>query len=308
MKKQIPHFKFAFLLPQYWPIWIIIGILRLIVFLPHSGRMCCGRILGDMVYFLSPKLRKITTINIGLCFKEKSEEERRALVRKSYHSLGKGIIETGMAWWLSTEKLKSLYEVSGLDTLDTLQAQKKGVLLFGIHQSSTELGGRIAALNRPLHVMYQPTRNPLLDWLMYRYRSRIYLSLIPSHDVRRLIRLLQDNERVWYAPDQAPSPRRSVYVPFFNVLTASSTTTSQILELSGSPVMVCTYSRRADDKGYVVEGYPLKDFPAGNVEGDALRLNQVSESIIRQYPEQYLWQYKRFKATPPGEVDVYAEV
>jgi lauroyl/myristoyl acyltransferase len=42
---------------------------------------------------------------------------------------------------------------------------------------------------------------------------------------------------------------------------------------------------------------------------DTARINGLIETAVRRYPEQYLWQHRRFKTRPAGEASLYgAEV
>ena len=46
-------------------------------------------------------------------------------------------------------------------------------------------------------------------------------------------------------------------------------------------------------------------FIFGDPEKDARRMNKKIEKAIRQYPEQYIWGYRRFKTRPPGSPSLY---
>ena len=52
-------------------------------------------------------------------------------------------------------------------------------------------------------------------------------------------------------------------------------------------------------------GAPLEAFPSGDDERDALTINQATEQLIRQNPEQYLWIHKRYKRRPDGSFGIY---
>ena len=49
----------------------------------------------------------------------------------------------------------------------------------------------------------------------------------------------------------------------------------------------------------------LENFPSGDDQQDATRMNALIEEQIRLHPEQYLWLHKRFKTRPPGEASLY---
>jgi KDO2-lipid IV(A) lauroyltransferase len=56
----------------------------------------------------------------------------------------------------------------------------------------------------------------------------------------------------------------------------------------------------------VVRLYPAwTEFPSGDLEADAIRMNAFIEERVREMPEQYYWLHKRFKTRPEGEANPY---
>ena len=49
----------------------------------------------------------------------------------------------------------------------------------------------------------------------------------------------------------------------------------------------------------------VEDFPSGDDQADAQRMNALLEAQVRLHPEQYLWLHKRFKTRPEGEPSLY---
>ena len=99
---------------------------------------------------------------------------------------------------------------------------------------------------------------------------------------------------------------RSVFAPFFGIQTASLTAISRLTPLTGALVVPVYFYRRQDKQEYELHILPaLETFPSNDTIKDATRLNHVLETAIREAPEQYIWQYKRFKTRPEGEARVY---
>ena len=117
MKEQ----KFAFqptryLHPSYWLLWMGLGLMWLTAQLPYRLQMALGSLLGWLMYHFIPARRRIAKINLELCFPEKSADERQQLLRRHFDSLGKGTIETAMAWWTPAKCLQRLQHIEGLST------------------------------------------------------------------------------------------------------------------------------------------------------------------------------------------------
>lgn len=137
--------------------------------------------------------------------------------------------------------------------------------------------------------------------------NKIYLKAIPRDDVRDLLKSLKKNIAVLYNPDTDAGPKSSIFVPFFGIQTATVTATARFADISGCAIIPATYFRRKDNQGYTVRFYPaLENYPVNDPAQDALIINQWLEKFILEHPEQYLWQYKRFKTRPPGEPKFYS--
>jgi len=93
-----------YLAPKFWPSWLGLAFMRLMVFLPYRGQLFFGKIVGHLFYLLAKYRREIAQTNIRLCFPELSAEEQEKLVRDHFHAMGITIIETAMSWWGNEKK------------------------------------------------------------------------------------------------------------------------------------------------------------------------------------------------------------
>ena len=62
--------------PRYWPVWIGVGLLRLICMLPHRMALAIGAAAGRVVHSLGGARRAIVRRNIELCFPELTHSRR----------------------------------------------------------------------------------------------------------------------------------------------------------------------------------------------------------------------------------------
>jgi len=293
--------------PKFWLTWIGLAILRIFTLMPYPVSLKIGGTLGIIVYYLIPKRRHITKINIQLCFPTLSTEEQFLLVKSSFRSAGMGIIETGLSWWSSRKKLLTLCQITGQKNIHNALKKQKGIILFTAHTSTIEIGGALMAYQQPMFAVYKKSHNPLFEEFIQRSRKKALTKLVETYDLRNMIKSLNKNEIAWYASDQDFGMKQSIFAPFMGVETITLTTTSRIAKMTGAAVVPYFCRRLPDNKGYLLDILPeIDNFPSGNDLQDATRLNQVIADAIEIAPEQYFWAHRRFKTRPPGEPDVYA--
>ena len=291
---------------RYWPTWMAIAVLWCLSHLPFAWQLAMGRFIGRTFQQLAARRRAIAAVNLSLCFPELSTSERDSILSEQFLSMGIGVLEMAMSWWAPARRLKKLAHVEGLPHLQTALDRGKGVILLSAHFTTLEIGGRLLALHTPFHVMYREHKNAAFDRVMKSARIRHFGKAIPRGDLRGMLKSLQHNMPVWYAPDQDYGREQSIFVPFFGIPAASITATSRLARLSGAAVVPFFQTRLPGARGYRLTLYPpLDNFPGASVEQDTLRVNDIIEARIREQPGQYLWAHRRFKNRPEGEPQVY---
>lgn len=306
MSGNKPQFKIFMLHPKFWLTWLGLGLGWLAAKLPYGLQLSLGRLIGKLLFRTSARRVHIARTNLELCFPNKSEAEREALLRENFESMGIAVMEVVMSWWSSDKQLKHLVKIEGLHYLQEALAQGKGVILLSAHFTTMEIGGRLLALYSPFHPLYRQHKNPVFEYIMHKSRSRHTQKAIERGDMRGMIRSLKGKMAVWYAPDQDYGLEKSIFVNFFNVPAATITATIRLAQLNNSPVVPFFQQRLKNNEGYLLRIYPaVENFPSGDIEADTQRINHIIEDEILKMPEQYLWAHRRFKNRPENLPPVY---
>jgi KDO2-lipid IV(A) lauroyltransferase len=296
--ERVPLYRF--LGPRYWLLWLGLGLVRALNALPLRWQMGIGRALGRIAYAVSRRDRRVADINVRLCLPGLTGQERADLVKGHFESLGCALLETGLVWWASPQRLQRMIDFEGVEHLREALAKGRGALLLSAHFTTLEMGARALTLLGPTSIMYLTPKNPLIAELSRRGRGRHTVKAISSDRVRDLLQSLKSNLPVWYAPDQRYTEKNSELVPFFGHPAASNVATSRLAKISGAAVLPYFPKRRADDSGYVIQIHaPLDNFPSDSPVEDTRRFHELIECNVRDHPEQYLWTYKRFKRPGP---------
>jgi KDO2-lipid IV(A) lauroyltransferase len=291
---------------KYWPIWLGIACLRLIIILPWQWRMACGRALGSLLYQLSSRRRSIAKTNIALCYSHLSAPDQAALVKQTFKDNGIGVIETAMAWWSSRKQFTHRVSIEGAHLIEQAQDQGRGVLLVGAHYTSLDLGGILLAPTFPYYATYQRHGNELMDEIISRGRLSHLPGIVEREDIRQVMRLLKEGKTVWLAPDQDVGAQRSVFADFFGIETATTPIISRLASATGAKVLQFSHHRTQADQAYELKiSDDLPNVPSGDLVADANAINSAIEAQVRMYPSQYLWLHRRFKTRPPGTKSFY---
>lgn len=302
-----PPFRWRLLAPQAWPTWLALGLMRVLVWLPIPLQLALGEWIGRAAGRLAGSRRKVVRTNLRLCFPDQSAVQREALVDQHFAALGRGLFETGLAWFAADRRLAPHAEVAGREHLDAALASGQGLLLLTGHFSTLEVGARVVvfAAGLPFHAMYRPYENPVMDFVMHRLRgARAGLPALPRDDLRRMVRALRDGRAIWYAPDQALDRKLSVFAPFFGVPTLTLVATSRLARMGRARVLPYAPERTA--RGWRVRFFPmLEDFPGDDETADAARVNAALERGIAGSVAEYFWIHRRFKHRPPGVPSPY---
>ena len=301
-----PHFKWSFLLPQYWGIWVGLTFLLLLTILPWFMQRKLAYGLAHVLWKALKSRRNTTVRNLEVCFPEWSEQERLANAKQVFVDMMLGTFETLNAWY-KPSWFKGRIQIQGLEALQAAQADGHGIILLGSHSTLLDAGGYICSKFFDPDVVYRPQNNPLLDWLIYTARAPIYGEQIDHDDIRFLIKRLKQGRIIWYSPDQDFGLKQGVMAPFFGIPAATVTAQRRLVKVTKAKVLsVHFYRTNEKNPQYQIIIEPeLQDYPTQDELADATRVNALLEMQLRRAPTQYMWFHRRFKTRPEGYEKIY---
>ena len=294
---------------RFWPTWIGIGLLRLVVLLPYTPALRIGNAAGQLIYALLPARKKrVADVNLQICFPEMPSEERRSMAKRHAGHMGMGGIEAAMSWWWPDRKLQALGTIEGLENVLEPLRQGRGVILLSAHFSMLEIAGQLMAMALPgATVVYRRSENAAFEYVIRKGRERHTEQVIHRDDARAILRSLRHGQVVWYAPDQNYRNPNRVFAPFFGIAAATNPATSRLAAKTGAAVVPFSTIRLPDNTGYLIRvEKALEGFPGTDMTTDATRINAVFERWVRDQPADYFWFHRRFRTRPKGEPKLYA--
>lgn len=252
---------------------------------------------------------RFSRINIQLCFPELSDSEVRALVKASLTDMVLLVFEFAqMAYRSEQELLAQILSVEGEDLLKQSYERERGVLLLVPHFGNWELLCAFLGLNYSVAALYAPPKVAALEPAILATRERFggELFAIDTAGMRSILRVLKQGKLVAILPDQVPDRSAGVYADFFGHPALTMSLVHRLIDKTAPDVIVGSVQRKKSDDGYgyVARFESLVDSIEGlDAQGCAEVLNRTIEQVIRRAPEQYQWEYKRFKRPPGGGRD-----
>lgn len=282
-------------------------LLRLAALLPLPVAHAIGYLIGWLFYLVQNPHREVARRNIALCLPALSPRERRRLLRRVLIETGKTAMESAIMWLSSRERLLSLVrEEVGREVLEAALQNGKGVIIVAPHLGSWELVSLYNSALHPITSLYRPLRRAELEPQVLKGRTRFGAQLVPTDTkgVRALFQALAANELVGIPPDQDPRDSGGVFAPFFGIQANTMTLASRLAQKSGATPVLTVAERLSWGRGFRMHYLPL-DASTDDLDTHVTAINQAVEQMVRRFPEQYQWSYKRFRTRPGGEGRIY---
>lgn len=264
-----------------------------------------GSGLGDFLYLVLKKRRRIASKNLQIAFgNERSTDERAKICRRSFQQVGKTVIEFLRFPKLTFDNVWEEVTVDGKEHLIQALDKGKGAIVFLPHFGNWELLAMVyGALipNRAKAIAF-PLKNRYLNALVSQYREQLSLRLITRRQaVRETLRALKENYAVGFFADQNAG-REGIFVDFFGQQASAVRGPATLALKTGAPLLLSMAIRQSGDRHHVLItpeiDLEISGDPEQDVQTNTARILKILETYIRRYPDQWLWAHDRWKTQP----------
>lgn len=262
-----------------------------------------GAAVGSLAYRFAPGFRGHLDANMA-----QAGYLDPALRRRAAREIGKAVAELPAVWLRPLEHVAGLIrETRGWDLIAAAQAAGRPIVFLTPHLGCFEITAQAYAHrtvpSKPITVLYRRPRKAALTPLIESGRGRPNMRMAPAElsGVRALIRALKNGEAAGLLPDQTPRHGEGVWAPFFGRPAYTMTLVKRLVRAGHAQVLLAYAERLPWGRGYrlIIRAF---DEPFAEDQAEAAaQINRALETLIRQAPAQYLWNYNRYK-TPPGVV------
>ena len=258
-----------------------------------------GEISGFLLSIAPSSLKSTTETNLKLCFPDKTAKEIHTLTRKSLKETSKSLFESGKCWITYPKNdINKLVEVEGKDLILRSLEEGRGVILFTPHIGNIEILINFVSNNFKTTIPYTPAKISALDSIMNSARVLMGANMVKadSGGVKSSLIALKRGHLIMMASDQVPKKSNGLVSNFFGVSALTVSLISTLSKKTKSPCHSVTCLRRSRGQGFrIIFSKKISQLNNLDVQDGVNLMNRELEKCIMKAPEQYAWEYKRFK-------------
>ena len=281
--------------------------------LPLSWSLGIGRFLGRIGYYFYGRRVRVSLANLRMALShQKSPEQLRQINRGLFENLGMNLMEVLSFPKFDKEFMEKYVRVEGKEYVDQALERGQGVIYIGAHFGNWELSAlKISMFGYPLHVLAREQRHSQLNDLLNSYRQIKGAGVVPKGmAVRQIMRSLKNNQTIGMLADQ-DSGRRGLLIRFFGRLASTASGPIDIALRTGAAVIPTFFARKEDNSHRLIFYPPLKIKETGNkladIRSELEEYISIVESIVKKYPQQYLWAHKRWKSSSERKIVILTD-
>ncbi|MGA8742307.1 MAG: lysophospholipid acyltransferase family protein [Terracidiphilus sp.] len=292
--------------------WLVVAAARVLGWVPRwLARMLAG-VLAWLAYRAMGRLRRVGVRNLALALPDLPAEERESILRSVYGHLGRQLVEFCQMPYYTRENTQDWIHTDGLEHYLAAEALGRGVLVLTGHFGAWELSSFYHSLmGHPMGMVIRRLDNRRLDEFVNSIRCMYGNRVLHKDDFARgLLTAMHEGGAVGILMDTNMTPPQGEFVKFFGITACTASGLARVALKTGAAVVPGFMLWEAAEKKYILHFDRQLHFTrSGDNEADVLaatqQCNDVLESWIRRYPDQWLWIHRRWKTRPPGEPSLY---
>jgi KDO2-lipid IV(A) lauroyltransferase len=292
--------------------WLVIAVARTLGRLPRVLARGLVGFLTAILYAVLGRLRRVGERNLELAMPELPRTERARILRNVFRSLGWQLVEFCRMPRYTAENTRNWIRTEGLEHYLAAESRGKGVLVLTGHLGAWELSSFYHSLmGHPMGMVIRRLDNRYLDEYVNNIRCMRGNRVLHKGDFARgLLTAMHAGEAVGVLMDTNMTPPQGIFVRFFGIEACTASGLARVALKTGAAVLPGFLVWEQKERRYVLHFGPKLNFiKTGDAESDILaatqQCNDVLETWIRRYPDQWLWIHRRWKTRPAGEPGLY---
>jgi len=273
--------------------------------IPLKWRIWLMERLGQMLYAIDGRHRRIALRNLAVAFRGKNGEELTAIARLSFGNLGRVLAEFSFIPLLPEKNIEQYILFAGAENFYRAYEKGKGILFLTAHFGNWEWMAASFPLifHQPCHVIVRPLDSRFFGGLVERLRTWTGNRTVPKQkSMGRILRILKEGGVIGVLLDQNVAWQEGVFVDFFGELACTNAGMALLALKTGAPVLPAFNIRQPDGRYRVVIEPEVPLIRTGDrdldVEKNTELFTKIIERFVRDHPDHWFWLHQRWKTRP----------
>ena len=305
----IPQFQKAFYHPRYWGVWLGVGAMAAMAYVPAKIRDPILGGIGRLAGKFAKGARRRAQINLLYCLPELSEARREEIIDDMFAAAPQSMVMMAeLACRGNPQKLLSRVQWHDRQIIDHLKAQGRNIIFLVPHGWAVDIPAMLlAAEGQPMAAMFHNQKNPLTDYLWNAVRRRFGGRMHARNDgIKPFISSVRQGYWGYYLPDQDHGAEHSEFVDFFATYKATLPAVGRLMKVCRAEIVPLFPSYNGSEHRLdIYVRPPMYDLATADDAAIARRMNEEVEVLVGPNPEQYTWILKLLKTRKPGEKEPY---
>jgi Kdo2-lipid IVA lauroyltransferase/acyltransferase len=283
---------------------LLANIIRIIPF-----RVLYG--ISDILAWLLCKIFRyrydVVMKNISQTDLQLSKNQKEKLIREIYRNLSDILLEGIKSFSMNRSTVIKRHKLVNPEILNPYYKDGRSIILVTGHIGNWEWGSLSAGLQTPYRIVgfYTPLKNKFINHFIGKSRSKYGTVLAPIRQTSQSFIDNKDKPSMFLmAADQSPSKLtlpNAYWIKFLGRQTAFLHGPEKHAKNNDYPV-VFTEIKRVKRGYYELYLSVLTEKPTEYDSGGLTEIYvQKLETVIREYPANWLWTHRRWKHKPPNE-------
>ncbi|MFC1666728.1 lysophospholipid acyltransferase family protein [Candidatus Omnitrophota bacterium] len=271
--------------------------------LPLGAAYWVAEVFSNIQYSVAKKDRDAVLQNLSILLK-KDKKECRVLAQQVFRNFGLYLVDFFRMRRLDKEAVKKRVTVEGIENIDRVLAQNKGVIALTCHIGNWEMGGVVMGIKGyNISAVVLNHKHKSINDFFIRQREEKGLKAIPMSSVmKRCVSTLLNKEILALAGDR-DFTNSGIKLDFFGMHTNIPKGPAALSLKTDSPIVPAFFIREDRFNYRFIFDNPIEAKKRPDTKEDDLirettqEFVSVMEGYIRRYPEQWLL-FRRFWEVP----------
>jgi Kdo2-lipid IVA lauroyltransferase/acyltransferase len=267
---------------------------------PYSLLLAAGRQLGKLYYCIAAKQRKRALRQIQEHLNLSPEAAER-IIRRVFIKLSQTFLEVLYMPRLNKQSVSEYITIENRSYLEEALAEGKGVILLAAHFGNWEwLGAGLALFGFPLTSFAKRQPNEVYMRILAEHRSQAGIEIFYSKslDLISAAKALKQGKTLGFISDQDAGPK-GIFVDFLGQQASTPAGAAVFAKKIHSPVVPTFIVRRKTGGHQILLGEPFYFESDDTIQSFTQKLSTITENMIREYPDEWLWFQKRWNTKVP---------